>query len=78
MAAAAASHHRPRRGAGGCTITTGSGAGPAASRSTIATASARLDAPSFASTFPTCQFTVLSAMDRVAAIAFVVSPAATS
>jgi len=63
------------RGAG-LTITTGASAGP--SRSMMATASARLAAPSLASALPTCQLTVLSAIDNVAAISFVVIPAATS
>jgi len=41
----------------------GAAAGTWLSRVTIATASARLDAPSFRSAFARCQFTVLSLMD---------------
>jgi len=73
---AAATPQPIRRRGGGLMITTGASRWP--SRITIATASARLDAPSFVSALPTCQFTVLSAIESVAAIAFVVMPAATS
>src|SRR5688500_20319971 len=58
-----------------------SGGGAALSRVpfpiAIATASARLAAPSFECMLPTCQFTVLSAIESSAPIALVVLPDAT-